>query len=379
MAYNALLLAVIGLLGASAFILYVLFGYPLLLAWRARLKGRPVRCEAAFPTVTLILAVYNGERWIRAKLQSILQLEYARELLRVIVVSDGSDDGTEAIVREFPEVQLLRVPRGGKALALNAGIARAQGEILFFTDVRQKLAPDSLARLVSCFADPSVGVVSGELIIREGDSSAEASVGLYWRYEKWIRKCLSQLDSILGATGCIYAMRRELARPMPPDTLLDDMYLPLGAFFQGYRVVMQESAKAFDVPTALDTEFRRKVRTLAGVYQVMRFFPRLLWFSNRMLLHFVSHKLARLLLPFAFLVVAASSLALPAPWRLVALAGQGVFYGLAVIDPWIPERFPLKRLSSVVRTFVVLLAAALWAVSIFFLPSGKFWTTSRKP
>ena len=145
---------------------------------------------------------------------------------------------------------------------MNTALAQAKGEILFFTDVRQQFHPDSLANLVACFADPEVGVVSGELVIRDGTGIEEASVGLYWKYEKWIRKQLSRLDSIMGATGCIYAMRRELAIPLPEGTLNDDMYLPLEAFFRGYRVILDDSALAFDYPTPLASEFRRKVRTL---------------------------------------------------------------------------------------------------------------------
>ena len=364
-------------LGASAFLLYVVFGYPLLLAVLARFHARPTQREFQPRSVTLLLAVHNGGRWIREKLRSILELRYPRELLEIVVVSDGSVDDTDDIVREFQDagVRLIRVAHGGKALALNVGMEAAHGEILFFTDVRQRLEPESLSRLVACFADPEVGVVSGELFITAGGGSLEeANTGLYWRYEKRIRKCLSQIDSILGATGCIYAMRRELAASIPAGTLLDDMYLPLLAFFRGYRVIMEESARAYDLPTALNAEYRRKVRTQAGVYQAIGFFPRLLWpWSNRMWIHFVSHKLGRLLLPFALLTVAASSFALPVPWGRAALAAQAGFYGLAAVDGWIPERSGLKRVTSIVRTWVGMMAAAASAASIAFRPSVSFW------
>ncbi len=363
--------------GAWAFVFYVLFGYPLLLLWMARRETRPVTRHFEPRSVTLLMAVHNGERWIRGKLESILALDYPRDLLQVIVISDGSDDATADIVREFAGsgIELLRVPRGGKALALNAGMARARGEILFFTDVRQPLEEDCLRRLVACFADPAVGVVSGELCITLGGGTAEeVNTGLYWRYEKEIRKRLSRIDSILGATGCIYAMRRELASPLPAGTLLDDMCLPLMAFFRGYRVVMEESARAYDKPTGLEDEFRRKVRTLAGVYQVIAMFPELLlpW-RNRMWIHFVSHKLARLLLPFAFAVIAAASFELSHPFAAISLAAQAVFCAIAAADRWIPESAPGKRWASMARTFVSMMAAALCAVSIAFRPSASFW------
>jgi hypothetical protein len=218
-----------------------------------------------------------------------------------------------------------------------------------------------------------VGVASGELFILEGETQEEAATGLYWRYEKSIRKHLSALDSVLGATGCIYAMRRELAVLLPPDTLLDDVYLPLAAFFRGYRIVLDEHARAYDSPTSLRTEFRRKVRTQAGVYQLMRAYPALLGPSNRMWIHFVSHKLGRLLLPFALIVLAISSFWLPP----MVLALQLFFYGLAAIDLAVPEGWRAKRLTSPVRTFVVLMLAAFFAASILFRPGLDIWTDAR--
>ena len=364
----------------AAVLLYILFGYPLLLAALARWHARPIRRRFEPRTVSVLMAVRNGERAIRAKLESILDLDYPRDRLEVLVVSDGSDDGTDEIVREFEPrgVRLVSIPRGGKAMALNAGMDKAGGEILLFTDVRQPLARDSLARLVACFGDPSVGVASGELMIRDGTTMEESNVGLYWRYEKWIRKNLSRVDSVLGATGCLYAMRRELARPMPPDTLLDDVFLPLAAFFQGYRIVLEDGANAFDAPASLRSEFPRKVRTQAGVFQTMRDYPALLSFSNRMLPHFLSHKFGRLLLPYLLIGMGLAAFWLPAPWRAPALAGQAALYGLSLADIWVPEGLWLKRLTSPLRTFVALVASALFAVSIVFVPASSLWKPAGK-
>jgi poly-beta-1,6-N-acetyl-D-glucosamine synthase len=359
---------------AAAFCLYTVFGYPMLLGLLAR-RARPVK-KAFIPLrVSVILPVRNGERWIAAKLDSLLALDYPADLMEILVVSDGSTDATGRIVEGYAGrgVRLLTVPAGGKAPAPNRALEVARGEILFLTDVRQQLSADSLRNLVACFADPSVGAASGELVIRKGQTSSEESVGLYWRYEKWIRMRLSRLDSVIGATGCIYAMRRDLAKPLPPETLADDMYLPLAAFFRGYRVILDDSAKAFDDPTGLSKEFRRKVRTLAGVYQIIGYYPALLGPANRMWIHFVSHKLARLLMPWALLVLAVTSFGLPDPWRMIALAGQAAFYGLAAVDGALPESSPLKRLTSLPRTFVVLMAASLCAVAILFVPARKLW------
>jgi poly-beta-1,6-N-acetyl-D-glucosamine synthase len=362
---------------AAGFCLYTVFGYPLLLGWLSR-RGRPMKRGYTPRRVSVILPVRNGERWIGRKLESLLALNYPADLVEILVISDGSTDGTEHIVEGLSGtrgLRLLKVAPGGKALALNRGLEEAQGEILFFTDVRQELSRDSLRNLVACFTDPAVGAASGELVIREGATASEANVGLYWRYEKWIRLRQSQLDSVMGATGCIYAMRRELAQPLPAETLADDMYLPLAAFFKGYRVILDDSAQAFDDPTKLDTEFRRKVRTLAGVYQIAGFYPALLGPKNRMWFHFMSHKLARLLLPWALLMVAGTSFGLPDPWRIIALGGQAAFYGLAALDGVVPESSRLKRATSPARTFVVLMAASLCAAAIVFVPPQKLWRT----
>ncbi|HXA51676.1 MAG TPA: glycosyltransferase family 2 protein [Candidatus Acidoferrum sp.] len=362
------------------FCAYTLFGYPLLLALAARFRHRVVRKGPMRTSVTVLLPVYNGERWIASKLESIRKLTYPAELVEILVLSDGSTDRTHEIVEGLAcqaNLRLIVLPRGGKAAALNKGIAAATGDILFFTDVRQELGPDSLDHLVECFCDPEVGAVSGELIIREGSGTEEASVGLYWKYEKWIRKQQSRIDSVLGTTGCIYAMRRELASPLPPGTLVDDMYLPLGAFFRGYRVILDDSAIAYDFPTQLASEFRRKVRTLAGVYQVIGQYPALLTPRNRMWIHFMSHKVARLLMPWAMLAAFLATFGLVPPWNGSALAVQVAGYCLAGVDFLIPNGVAPKRLTAPVRTFVVLMAASLCAVSIFFVPAGALWGETR--
>jgi cellulose synthase/poly-beta-1,6-N-acetylglucosamine synthase-like glycosyltransferase len=363
------------------FTLYVLFGYPLLLGFLARRRSRPVRRvrSADPPSVSILIAVHNGEGFLREKLESILALDYPRDRVEVLIASDGSTDATNAIVKSVSGVQLLELPRGGKPAALNAAMARARHDIFVFTDVRQSLARDSLAYLIENFADSSVGAVSGELVILKGDTRQEADTGLYWRYELWIRTRLSEIDSIFGATGAYYALRRELAAPIPHDALLDDMHLPLGAFFRGYRLIVDSRARMFDLPTGLESEFRRKVRTLAGNYQILRAYPELLGPRNRLWLHFVSYKLGRLLLPFALLACLIASGFLPSPWNSVLLGSQAGFYGIALLDLWIPEGFVGKRITSPARTFVTLMAASACAPSILFVPSARFWKSRGVP
>jgi hypothetical protein len=218
-----------------------------------------------------------------------------------------------------------------------------------------------------------VGAATGELIILDGATEEEASIGLYWKYEKWIRTRLSRVDSLLGATGCIYVMWKRLIRPIPADTLLDDVHIPLQGFFAGYRIVMEEKARAYDVATGLEAEFRRKVRTQAGLYQLMREFPALLWPGTRMWLHFVSYKLGRLLLPFFLLGALVSAFGLRWPWNGVAVGGQVAVYLLAAGNRWIGEKSAVKRITAPLAAFVVLVGAALCAVSIVFVPAQKLW------
>ncbi len=366
-------------LGSTAGILYVLAGYPLLLPRIASRHMRVIRKDDVPRTVSVVLAVRNGEKFLASKLQSILSANYPRELMQITVVSDGSDDATDRIASSFANegVAFYRNERKGKPAAVNTGIAHSTGEILILTDVRQILHPDSIRNVVACFGDESVGAVSGELSIREGLSREEADTGLYWRYEVFIRRHMSRIDSTFGTNGPFYALRRSLAVRIPEDTLLDDVYLPLAAFFQGYRLILEDSAKAFDFPTDLSSEFRRKVRTQAGLYQILQHYPQLLSSGNRMRLHFLSAKFGRLMIPFLLILIALSSFGLPQPFRGIALLLQFAFYGTALLDSSIPQTSPLKRITSPIRTFVVLMAAAFLALQIFFVPPRALWKETK--
>jgi biofilm PGA synthesis N-glycosyltransferase PgaC len=364
---------------SAAVLLYVIAGYPLLLHWMARGHSRPVHKDDVLRTVSVVIAVRNGVKFAADKLNSVLALRYPPELIEIIVVSDGSDDGTDEVVAQFRSrgVQLFRVPRGGKGSAVNAGIARARNEILILTDIRQRLHPDSLRNLVACFGDPEVGAVSGELSILRGDTEEEADTGLYWKYEMWMRRGMSAIHSTFGTNGPFYGLRRSLAVSIPPDTLLDDVYLPLAGYFAGKRIVLEESAKVLDYPTSLQSEFRRKVRTQAGLYQTLRLYPQLLTRRNPMRLHFASGKFGRLLMPWALVLMAASSLALPNPLRLILLIAQSCFYLMALLDLLLPEGWRLKRFTSPIRTFVVLMIAAALAVRVFFVPARELWKETQ--
>jgi len=234
-------------------------------------------------------------------------------------------------------VRLIERPAEGKAAALNAGVSAARHEVLVFADARQRFARGALKALVASFADPAVGVVSGELVLDceagPTESAAADGVGAYWRYEKWIRARETAVGSMLGATGAIYAMRRTAWRPLPPGTILDDVLAPMRAVLAGWRAVFEPAARAFDV-AAPDTraEQRRKTRTLAGNWQVLALEPRLLVpLANPVWIQYVSHKLGRLLVPFAMIAIVVSSAALASGSLVAQLAvlAQVVFYGLA--------------------------------------------------
>lgn len=375
------MIAALILIAAAAISLYILVGYPLLLsAWPS--FGPPIRKNLEFrATVSVLLAVYNGEAFLARKLDNLLALDYPSDLLDIVVVSDGSTDATDAIAQSYAgrRVHLVRVPHGGKAAALNTAMQLATGELLLFVDVRQMFDPQALRHLVANFADPAVGGVTGELRFVHDDRVGEAAdIDMYWRYEIWARQRHSLIDSIFNTTGCIYALRRSLAEPIPPDTLVDDAIIPLGAFFQGYRVVIDTDALAFDYGVIKGGEFRRKLRTLGGVWQAWVRIPQLFTSANRMRLHFLPHKFGRLVLPWLILVGMAAAFSLPdSPVRSTLLAIPIAVLALAALDPLLPKKLLLRHISSPARSFTVLNVASLLSVLVFFVSPERLWQPTR--
>ena len=363
---------------AAAVVLYSYAGYPLLLLLLIRLRpAAAVRKSDARPSVSLLIVAHNEETRIESKLRNCLELEYPAENLEILVASDGSTDRTEEIVASFAEkgVRLLRLPGpGGKPAALNAAVPETAGEILVLCDTRQRLAPDAVKALVADLGDPTVGAVSGELHIETGPHSAAEGVGLYWRYEKLIRGLESALDSTVGVTGAIYALRKDLYRPLPAATILDDVAIPMAVAAAGYRVIFEPEASAFDSSAETPArEYRRKVRTLAGNYQLLFLSPALLSpFRNRLFWQFLSHKLSRLAVPWCLLaLLAASALLAVEGSRFFALAtaGQAVFYLLAAAGGILEKRKIAVRMLAVPYAFTLLNLAA--ASSLFGFVMGR--------
>ena len=329
-----------------ACVLYTYAGYPLILAVMARLWPRAKTGVHQSPgsPVSVVLAVYNEESRIGPRIHELVRLVAGRPAGgEVIVVSDGSTDDTVAeayaTAREAETGTggrvsvrvLVQEPRQGKAVALNRAHAVACHPFLVFADARQTWADDAIERLVAAFAEPTVGAVGGDLVL-ESAPGVMAGVGLYWRYEKWVRRAESQFDSTVSVTGSVAAVRRELFVPVPRGIVLDDVCWPLLVAMGGHRVIHEERARAFDrLPEKPCDEFRRKVRTLAGNYQLMARLPVVLvpW-RNRLWWQFVSHKALRLVVPWALLVILLIAMIHTGSVYRVFLWGQVVFYAVGL-------------------------------------------------
>ncbi|HXS10887.1 MAG TPA: glycosyltransferase family 2 protein [Candidatus Krumholzibacteria bacterium] len=343
---------------------YVL--YPVIVVAWSRLFHRRVEKRYRQIPVSVVIAARNEEKNISARIENLLAQEYPRDLLEIIIVTDGCSDRTAELARLHagPGLQVLECATPvGKATALNIGVAAATRDIVVFADARQSFSPNAIAELVSVFHDAAVGAVSGELILVQGAEIGEVheGVGLYWQYEKLIRRSESAIASVVGATGSIYAVRRELYVPLAPNTLLDDFLVPMRIVLAGYRVVFLRAARAFDFSSATTSrEFSRKVRTLAGNFQAVAMEPRLLDpRANPVLFQFVSHKLLRLVVPYFCLIAWVSSALIDKPVYRALFVAQTLFYAIGLLN-----LTPLKptRVTALVRvswTFMVMNAAAV--------------------
>jgi poly-beta-1,6-N-acetyl-D-glucosamine synthase len=362
-----------------ALVAYTYFFYPLLLVVANAVVGRDRQVGPVKMSVSFLMPVHNEGQNLSRRLDELTrQIATAEVGGEIIVISDGSTDRSAEVARQFAEhgVRVIELPeKQGKAAGLNAGAALATGELLIFADARQRWADDALARLIENFADPAVGAVSGDLMLESTPGVLEG-VSVYWRFEKWLRKQESRLGSQVGVTGAISAVRRPLFRAIPPGTLLDDVYWPLLVVLQGFRVVHDERAKAFDrLPANPHDEFRRKVRTLAGNFQLLTLLPlAAFWpWSNRVWWQWTSHKLLRLASPWALLGMLLASFLLTEEWYTIFFWLQSAGYALGV--------FGLSRtVGNLLRplgwaaSFLVLNAAAWLAFWVWISGrAGKSW------
>ncbi|MGQ9525662.1 MAG: glycosyltransferase family 2 protein [Armatimonadota bacterium] len=347
---------------------YVYAGYPLVLSLAAWLRGRQVRRGRCLPSVAVLIAAHNEELRIRRRLENLLSLDYPADRLVVIVGCDGCTDGTEVAARELADrrVSVVSFPqRRGKPAVLNRLLAHADSEVVLFADARQVFEPEAVRRLTRNFADPEVGGVTGSVVV-SGQGTAAEGVGLYRRYDEYLRRKESELHSTLGAAGAIYALRRELCAPLAEDTILDDFVMPMRVVMRGYRVIYEPEARAHDIPPlGVGHEVQRKARTLAGNYQALwRLRSVLVPWRSRVWWQVASHKLGRLLVPFAMIgcAVGAGCAVTGNPAYWAAVFPQVVFY-LWALAGWLCYRHDI-RLRGVGLAFVFV--AMNWAALLGF-------------
>jgi biofilm PGA synthesis N-glycosyltransferase PgaC len=331
-------------------LLYAYIGYPLLLALAGVLFGRRVTKEPVTPQVTFVIPVYNEGLTIERKIENTLASDYPVDKLRILIVSDGSTDATNEILRRCkdPRVSVIILPeRHGKVPALKQAMQEVQSGIVVFSDAEELCEPDAVRSLAADFADPSVGCVCGELRWQNArGTSVGQGIGIYWRYELALKRLESRLGLCLGGVGQIYAIRRELFTPINNESLIEDFEIPMGVLAMGYRIIYDESARAYGESSRdLATEFGKKVRTLGGHYQ--SFFSHGIWrllspLRPVVAWELISHKiLQRMAQPFLLvaLLVASVSLARTAggfyTWVLCA---QGAFYLAAGVGYMIQRR-----------------------------------------
>jgi cellulose synthase/poly-beta-1,6-N-acetylglucosamine synthase-like glycosyltransferase len=338
---------------------------------RALLRPLPHTKMPGEPPVTVVVVAYNEAHRIAGRLDNLLALDYPQDKLEIVLASDGSTDDTVERARRYEEAGVVvRVfhTRRGKAAVLNDVVPAARGEIVVLADARQQFDRGAVRALVSDFADKTVGAVSGELVMTPDSAGAAVGKGVcfYWRYEKFIRRHESRAGSTVGATGAIYAIRRALFDPIPEDTILDDVVIPLRIVRAGYRVLFEPEARAYDGASATARqEFVRKVRTIAGTFQLL---AREAWvfdpFRNAVWFETISHKALRLTLPLlqAIVLIANARLAAVPVYR-VLLAAQLVFYLAALAG------YALRRARRPVFLLTVPYTICLltWATIVGFM------------
>jgi glycosyltransferase involved in cell wall biosynthesis len=368
-------------------ILYTYVGYPLIIWMLARLLPRPWNVAPITPSVSFVLAVHNGALLLPRKIQHLLDLDYPN-VREIIIVSDGSTDGTGELLasQQHPRLHTIVLQEHrGKAVAVNAGVTEATADVIVFVDIRPEIAPGAIKQLVSNFADEKVGCASGNLRLRdEGHDATSSAVGdFYWRYEQWLRIYEAVIDSPVGVYGGFYAIRRELYVQQPAGIILDDMFQPLSIIRQGHRSVVDPCAFVYDTwPKKSGAEFSRKVRTLAGNFQLFRIMPWTLTPRNRLLFQLVSHKVMRLVVPYLLVLLLVAAIALWPGSCLYASFAVAQILGWAFAIVGLRYKIPvLHRVAAPISALLVLNAAAVIGLYKFLFTRGPLWKiwNSGKP
>ena len=372
---------------ALLLVAFTYIGYPALIAALAVMRPRPLRTEplpVIAPRIDVLMVVHNGVGLLPAKLANLAELQYPAERLRINVICDGCDDGTETLARAYASDTLRVVEfkdRRGKSACIGAALPLLDAEIVMFVDIRQRIDAHAATELATALTDPDVGAASGELVLETQDGYGQG-VDAYWRYEKMIRRFESQSGSLVGVTGALYAARREALGDVPAGVVLDDMWIPLSIAGQGLRVVFVPTAVAYDANSnSPQDEERRKRRTLAGNYQLLHRWPRLaIPGMHPLSLRLWGHKWLRLVAPWLLLLVLLTNAHLArggGHFYPVLLMLQLAMYALAVSGRWSPafaSRFLLARLAA---AFASLNASAVLALFDYIRnPYGHLWRTT---
>lgn len=333
-------------------VFYSYLGYGLLLFILIKLKRllrgtKVVYPITELPEVTLFIAAYNERAYVKAKMENTFSLNYPKDKLKIVWVTDGSDDGTPEEVLRYKndQTEVLHLPeRGGKIGAMNRGMKFITSPIVVFCDANTMLGEESIIRIVRLFTDPKVGCVSGEKrVMSIGTEAASATEGLYWKYESTLKKWDAELYSVVGAAGELFAVRRELYRDVEKDTLLDDFMISLRIAMDGYTIQYDPDAYAMEHPSAnVKEELKRKVRISAGgIQSVIRLLPLLNLFKYGTLsFQYISHRVLRwtlspLALPFLFIlnltILITNNDPISQAFYSLIFIGQLIFYGTALI------------------------------------------------